>query len=145
MAVNKGHNIEILGVNELKKVLKELPNELGVKILQDINRSGAVEFKKSMQQKAPVGSDGIYGSIKIQKDKEDKTALLIGPSRKAYWARFIEFGTKVRKGRGRISPQAFIRPAIYSANSKATKSIFENMAKRVLGFLKRETKKTRKK
>jgi len=146
-------NVDVFGVKELKKLFDDLDDDaLSLQILQDINREGANLYKKEMQNRAPVGSDNIYKSIKIEKDRSDKTSLIIGPSLKAFWARFIERGTKVRttKGRGpvqfkrgergKINPEPFIQPAIESATPNAKKRIFDNMGKRVLNFLKRRTK-----
>jgi len=145
--------IEIIGMKELEKLLNSIPDSVAVDALRNINRAGGQEYKAEMQSQAPVGSDNIHRNIRIQNDPEDKTAIFIGVSNKAYWARFVEFGTKVRttkgKGpiiygkanRGQMKPEPFIAPSIEKATPRAIDSIFQKMGKRVTSYIKRYTKK----
>jgi len=146
-------DIQVFGAKELEAMFKSLPNELNVKILQSINRSGAAVYKSKLQETSPVGSDNIYNSIKIERDKEDGTGLLVGPGTDGFTARWIEFGTVVRQtkgkgpkqfksaGRGTIQAKPFVLPAIETSTPAAIQSIFVNMGKKVSAFLKSHSKK----
>ena len=148
--------MDVLGATELMKVLDDLPNDLGVKVLKDINRSGATIYRNEIKSAAPVGDDRIYKAIKIQNDRTDGTGLLVGVGSKAFWARFIEFGTTIRRtkgkgevqkkaaSRGKMNAKPFVAPAIEGSTERAIEAIFNKMGKRVFLFLKRETKKVNK-
>lgn len=139
MAKKKGVEIEVIGAKELKKLFVDINDDaLSLAILKDINRAGANLYKKELKSKAPKT---VKKNIKVSAIKDDKTGLIIGPTSGAFWARFLEKGTKVRKGpRGRISPKPFVWPTIESNETKVVNEIYNKMSKRVLNWLKRKTK-----
>lgn len=149
---NKG--MSVFGAKELEQVFKQLPNELNVKILKAVNREGAKVYKSKMESNTPVGNDRI--KIKIANDKTNLTSIWVGVNPKQWWARWIEFGTKQRRtkgrgpkqfkkaDRGKMNPRAFISPAIEAVTNQAIKAIFDNMGRTVNNFLKRETRKVNK-
>jgi HK97 gp10 family phage protein len=149
--------IDIIGAKELMAVMNELPDKLNVGLLRNINKVGAKEFKEEMKSNVPVGSDGIFNAIKIQNDKSDKTGVLVGVGGVAFWARFLEFGTQIRKtkgggpiqfkqaSRGVMKPEPFLAMAIERVHPRALKAIFDNMGLTVTKFLKSNLRKINKK
>jgi HK97 gp10 family phage protein len=148
--------IEIIGGLELEKLLDQIPVELNAKALRAINRSGALVYRDAIKAKTPVGQDDIYNAVKIQNDRDDPTGLHVGITNKAFWARFIEFGTKLRRTsgsgkiqkksgkRGSITADPFVGDAITAATPKAIDAIFTNAGQKLYNFLKRETRKASK-
>ena len=147
-------DIDVLGAVELMKVLDDLPNDLGVKVLKTINRSGANIFRNEIRAASP--GETIPKNIKVQSDKFNKTGFLVGIGRDAFMARFKEFGTVVRKtkgkgkvqkkaaNRGQMTAKPFIQPAIERVMEQAITAIFDGAGKRVYNFLRRETRKVNK-
>ena len=152
MATNNT-DIEIFGIDQLQKVLEDLPDVLGVELLQKINQEGAKVIKDEMKARAPVGNDTIQDAVKIERGREDKTSVLVGVGSKAFKARWIEFGTRNRttsgKGpvqfgsasRGSIIAKPFVAPAVEASIDKAADTIWENLGKTTLRFLNAKLKK----
>ena len=143
----------VYGAKELIKLFDEIPASLSVDILRNINRSGARIYKDEIRSSAPVGNDHIYKAVKIENDRRDKTAIYAGVGSKGFMARFIEFGTAVRKtkgngdvqkkpaSRGSITPRPFVQPAIERATKPAIDNIWKDMGKVVLRTIRRAAKK----
>jgi HK97 gp10 family phage protein len=143
-------SIEVLGGKELQAILSKLPAEMEAKGARAILRSGATVFRNKMKDLAPVGDDKIYNAIKMMDDRNDKTAIHVGVTTKAFWARFYEFGTVVRKtkkgaNRGQMTDEnAFVQRAIDAALKPAIDAIFKQGSRKLANFLKRELRKGKK-
>lgn len=84
-------DMKVYGAENLMKVLKELPNELGVKAIDSATRKGAKHLKDNAEQdfNKPKG-------FAIERDKKSKatSAFKIGPNDENWHLIFREFGTK---------------------------------------------------
>lgn len=130
--------IQIHGLKELEKVLLELPQALHGKVLGSAVREGAKEIRKEAQSKALVGSVGhqvgkkgrksyianvrpghLRRNIKIRLAKTSKGEAkgYVYVSWKAFYGRFLEYGTK------HMSAKPFLRPAFDGQWQKAARKI----------------------
>ena len=99
---------KIDGMAEVEKALHDLPLMLKAQALRQFNRDVARKITKNKLEAArPKHAD----SVGISTDRQDKTAIYVGMTMNAYYLRFMEFGTKLRKTRGKGK----------RANSKAKK------------------------
>jgi HK97 gp10 family phage protein len=140
--------VEITGGDEIQEKLENLPSRIGKAILKKALRAGAEVFRAEMARRAPQGwhvfrtteykgakykgrsrdfgvlARSIRTSISVRGDELEGTAS-IGPSRKAFWGLFEEFG---RRG---ARAQPFIIPAFDAAKDRALEA-FINTAKEEL-------------
>jgi HK97 gp10 family phage protein len=140
--------VEIKGGEEIQEKLENLPSRIGKAIVKKALRAGAAVFRDEMALLAPQGwhvfrnteykgqkfkgrsrdfgvlSRSIRTSLSIRGDELEGEAK-IGPSKKAFWGLFEEFG---RRG---ARKQPFIRKAFDSARDKAL-AAFINTAKEEL-------------
>jgi HK97 gp10 family phage protein len=148
------NNVEIIGAKELIKALEELPNQLGVQLLRDTNRSGARFIRDEL--KGVVPSQKARNKIQIKNDPDDKTAVQVGLTTDAYYVRFLEKGTIERKtkgkgpkqfkaaARGRITPRPFFDQMLERSSQSTVDFIFEKLGRTIESFLKRNIKKLNK-
>jgi HK97 gp10 family phage protein len=134
------------GAKEVEEMLKKLPLEVQGEILRKINRRGAVIAKEEMQRQAPPGSQ-IPEHIQIVNDEKNMTGVIVRPSKKVFYARYLEYGTEVRqtdKGadRGQIpaGKKPFIRKAIDIAVPKILKYITPQYSELVKRKIEKYTK-----
>ncbi|MDE0724644.1 MAG: HK97 gp10 family phage protein [Alphaproteobacteria bacterium] len=130
--------------DEMEKFCKDLPKKMQDKVNGGAMRAGAKVIKQEIEASAPSGSaesqaaggkahHKIKDSIVVKKQKEGngQFSYVIGVSKKAYHAIFIEFGTRF------ISPKPFAVPAIERSKDEAIQSMSNAMFK----GLQRESKK----
>jgi len=127
--------IEIKGLKELDARLRELPVAIGRRVLSGALRSAALRIQKEAIARAPVSSADVHkkgaklrDSIRTATVAEaTASATVVIHTGRAYWARFIEFGTKNRRLKtktimsdgkrfygvevGAITAKPFMRPA----------------------------------
>ena len=132
------------GAKEIDNILKKLPVQLQATLLRNINREAAKITQAEMIKNAPPGSD-IPDNIKIKNDTENKSGVLVAPTSKVFWARFLEYGTKTREGRGSMSPQPFIKKSIDNTIEQVVKFITGNYGELINKYLEREVKKVNRK
>lgn len=150
MAEKSPTKFAIEGAKEIAEILNKLPLQVQASVLKSVNREGAKIVLDEMKKSAPVGDDRIFKSIKIRSDKENVTGVTVGPGKKAFWARFIEYGTAKRSNdaganRGSISPKPFIRPSIDRTIDKVIKHVAGNYAELVDKYLSKQVKRINKK
>ena len=138
----KTGTIQITGLQELEKALLELPQALHGKVLNAAVREGAKEIRKEAQNRAPVGSVGhqvgkkgrkSYISnvrpghlkrnikIRIAKTSKGEAKGYVYVSWKAFYGRFLEYGTK------RMSAKPFLRPAFDGQWQAAARKIGDEL------------------
>ncbi len=128
----------IEGAAELDRVLKLLPKAIGERVLANAVRAGAKIIRDEARAKAPVRVSG--GLIRLGKKSSkgripgflraniitakarrgtssDSVTIHVGPSRKAFYGLFQEFGTRFHSAR------PFLRPAFDNNVEKAIKVI----------------------
>lgn len=145
---------ELHGAKEANEILKSLNAKDRIEIYYRLNRKGANEVKKQLQAAAP--SSSIAKGVAIVRSKINKTAVLIGFLKKAFYVRFKEFGTEIRstkgKGkykkeanRGQMKPEPFVQGAHDAAVSELQIKLGQNYLKELNKILKAKIKSVNKK
>jgi HK97 gp10 family phage protein len=145
---------ELINMDEIVEMINEMPAQYGIAAIKAILHSGASEFREAYKSQSP--SEDISKSVRVQTDPDNRAGFLVGPTTDAFHARFMEFGTKIRKthgdglvmkkvaNRGQMTPKPFAQIAIEMSNNVALDKIFENAGARLERFLKSKTKKLKK-
>lgn len=130
-------NVKLEGVEELAKLLDELPLRVEKSVVRSAARAGATVIKKAVTDRAPVhGGDRQsktserYGPIK-SKIKLARLKRGIGygiTTGSAFYAKFIEFGFTDRAGRFH-PPKPWFRPAVEGSLSDAVAKVIDSLAK----------------
>lgn len=110
--------LNVKGLAELDKLLKELPAKVEGNIMRGAMRAGAKVFEDRAKQMVPVKSGQLRDSIKVStRSKRGRvSATVTAGGKKAFYAHMVEFGTA----------RHFIKP-------KSRKSLFfAGMAKEVV-------------
>jgi HK97 gp10 family phage protein len=145
---------KIIGLEEVKKALRELPRSINERIQLDVNRKAGLIVKKEMQETAPEGNNTKKSRNKASqniliKRSKSKSGIFVGISRAIFYMAFRELGTKVRsllgrgkyrKGtnRGRMTPKKWIEPAHRSALPKVVDFMNKNYLKIINNSLKKQ-------
>ena len=154
MADNIKFKIE--GIEQVNKMLSTLPKELSDRVLLDINKQVGKIVQKELQQNAPEGNNDKSSKQKIEenvvvKKSDTKTGVLVGFTKKVWYVKLLELGTKVRRtlgkgkykkraNRGRITRRPFIERSHLNAYPKAVDYFVNNYLKIVNRSLKRLAK-----
>lgn len=87
--------IRVEGLAALEKALSTLPDKLERNIVRSALRAGLREMQKEAQARVPVKSGALRASLKIKTRlvKGAPVAGLGAGDSKAFYARFVEFGT----------------------------------------------------
>jgi HK97 gp10 family phage protein len=148
--------LKVDGLEELKKMLATLPDDVNAKIQADINRAGANIVKKELQAAAPEGDSTKKSGQAIAENviikKNGKASFLIGFSKRVWYVKLLELGTKVRQtlgggkykegaNRGKIDRKPFIEQAHYHAAKKVTETISEKYLSIINRSIKKQLKK----
>ena len=91
------------GLSEVEEALKTLPAKMQASLLKSFNRKASTKFVVKPLRMALNYSSRTKKAIKIASVRDDKTAVYAGPTSDAFYLRFLEKGTKERKGRGKIT------------------------------------------
>lgn len=140
----KAGTIQITGLSDLEKRLRELPDKLAKNVLRGAVRAGAAVIQKEAKAKVPIaagpylhGRKGIKTwyrpgtlkkGIKVRSAPRGKAKGIeywVYVSRNLFWWRFAEFGTS------KMAAKPFMRPAFEAQKEAATVAIREYMAKRI--------------
>jgi HK97 gp10 family phage protein len=112
--------VEVLGLKELDQALKELPTALQKTVLtKGVERAGGVIQQGMVRRvtRAAVHRIERRGQrypkplfeeikVRVRVDRDGDVVALVGPSKKAFWGRFVELGTRSQPAR------PFMRPAL---------------------------------
>jgi len=91
-------DFKLIGAKEVEKALKELPTKLQANAMLQFNKDAANQVVRKKLQAAR----GKYKkSVKTTTKRGEPTTVFSGITMSAFWLRFTEFGTKVRKTKGR--------------------------------------------
>src|ERR1043165_7381796 len=93
--------LNIEGLDEVKKMLEQLPDDVNDKILTELAMKGAQIVKKELSEAAPEGINDKKAKAKLSQKvtikKSDSGGALVGFKKSAFYVKFIERGTAVRK------------------------------------------------
>jgi HK97 gp10 family phage protein len=139
----------IIGGRALDAALQTLSAKVEKNILRSALRQGANQFRDEVRANIPVESGDLRRSVRVSTRSKGGTvyaSLKIG-SKKAFYARFLEFGTQphgVKKGasvkRGKyqdgtlnpgLVPRAYARPAFDAKAGQALAAIMAQIRKRL--------------
>jgi len=117
--------IQLQGFKSLSRALKQLPDKVAGKVIRSATLSGAGIIRKEARSRVSVDDGTLKKSISSKlKDKSDThVAYSVGPTNKAFYGTFIEFGTE------HIRAKPFLRPAFDEKKGEAARKIEERLAK----------------
>lgn len=143
---------ELKGAKEADELLKSLTTKDKIEIYYKLNRKGANVVKNKLIEKAP--SERIKKNIKIKRSKLNPTAVLIGFLKKVFFVQFLEFGTEIRKtkgkgkvqkvaaNRGKVNPKPFVQAAHDEAVQELQKKLGQNYQRELNNVLKSKIRQT---
>jgi len=121
------NSFKIEGLSQVKKALSTLPQKMKGEILKQIHtKVGKEQVQKPLISSLPYSARSK--KISVMGGKENVSEVYIGPTRDAYWLRFVEHGTKDRKSKSGatwkgISARNFIEPFVDSRVKNVIKVI----------------------
>jgi HK97 gp10 family phage protein len=146
-----GLQFDIEGLEQITKLLNDLPKEISEKIAYDINRAAARTAAEEIRKSVPVGDNDkpsdekIENNVVIAKGKI-KGSVVVGFSPKAWYVKLVEKGSKVRQtsegqNRGAIERRPFVQQAHERSFPAIINYLNQNYSKLVDKALKRLAKK----
>lgn len=168
---------QVVGFKELEQVLRQLPPALAKRSTVRALRAGSNVIKNEIKARAPRGDQPPhpkYGklaeSIQISTRKFTRSSAEVAiHTGAAFWGRFVEFGTKARKGVKKVmfsvrqnqffgrevagvTPKPFFTPGLDAGAPKAFQTMGEKLGDELLkvsselagkyGSIKKSTKRT---
>jgi len=136
--------IKLQGFKELDKLLMELPEKLQRKAVRQATLAGANIIKEDAKRRAPRSVAGHEGgkyphkpgnlrkSMRTYK-KRDKGGMItyqVGPSKKGFYGKFVEFGHLLKRNKktiGNVPAYPFLRPAFDTNTDKVIETIKERL------------------
>jgi HK97 gp10 family phage protein len=133
----------IEGLRELDEALKELPKATARNVLLRTLKNVGEPMAKDAARLAPddpaTGGKDLKNSIRVlsvpAKERENHVEVAIGPTTKAFWGLFQEFGT------AHHGPQPFMRPAFDGGAMRALNSIKKTLANEISKAVQRLARK----
>jgi len=131
--------VRIEGLAELARALQELPRAVSRNVLRGAVNAGATVIRKEVIQRAPefhgdvskghpppgTLRKSVRQSFLRNESNERKTVYVVSVRRKAFYWRFLEFGTAHQPA------NPFFRPAFEAKKMSAVEAIRDYLAKRI--------------
>lgn len=143
--------IKVIGAEDVRRVLNELPKKLSDSAIGAANMKAAkivVDKEKMLAPEGPTGnlvdSIGAYRSPK--KSERQAGSVIVGPRRrgkyKGYAGHLVEYGTRNRQtkkgaNRGVMPKKPFAKPAFIQTKAQVIERIRIELAKSIEKALKR--------
>lgn len=146
----------IKGGKELQAMLDSLPAKLEANVMRSALRQGAkvieAEAKRNLESNGSVDSGELFGSVRVstRSRRGVVTATVRAGNRKAWWWRWVEFGTSAHNIAGKkggflsfgglfrksvthpgAKAKPFMRPALDSKANDAIQAVGEQIRKRL--------------
>lgn len=145
------NDFKIHGLENLTNALKELPDKLNIQFFKNFNRKVLNQFIVKNLKQGTAYSAKTKSEIKAISASSggDKTAMIAGATRKIFYVRFVEGGTKERKtkkdwNRGSIAGSGKMKNIINSNIEPMMKYIREELANDINTFMERKLKRLKK-
>jgi HK97 gp10 family phage protein len=132
-------DIEIKGLDEIEKRLKQLPQKVAKKVVRKAVREGAKPILKAAQSKVPVKTGALKKSLKVRAMKaklaKGGAGVHVGVSDQwfkgdLFYGGMVEFGTK------NMPAKPFIRPAYDEKKNEAVKVTVKHLLKGIDDIVK---------
>lgn len=143
-------DVKLIGAEEIKRTLKDLPNAVSHKIQQSAHMQAAKPLVRRAQQLAPIHEGDLsesIGSVKpVIKRAQFVGEVRVGPRRRRPYrgqaGHLVEFGTKRRftksgAHRGFMPKKPFMEPALNQTKIQVIGIIRSEMAKSVVKQMKK--------
>lgn len=134
----KSQTFKMEGLKELEQSLRQLPADLGKKILWNAAMHGAevvrVEMEHQIQAKGLVDSGFLLSAFLKRREKTDDpmiAAYRVGPHEDAFWDWFLEHGTV------KMAARPFALPALEASRSEAMDKMVEVITRRLKSAVKK--------
>lgn len=145
-------NINVTGLRELQAFLDQLPAKMEANVIRSALRAGANVILEEAKQNVPVGDGDLRKSIRVStKSKRGLvTASIKAGNKKAWYWKFVEYGTAAHKIAGRkggilsfggffgrsvshpgAQAKPFMRPALDTKSNEAIAAVGEAIKKRL--------------
>lgn len=131
-------DIEVFGLAELSKKLKEMPVKLSKNGLRAAVNAGAEVIRKDAVSRVPVDTGRLKKSIYKKQIREKSNnvqqTFFVGArngkkyratNKDAYYWRFLEFGTS------KLPAKPFLRPAFDTKKTQAVEAIAKKLKERI--------------
>jgi HK97 gp10 family phage protein len=122
----------VAGLQELNKVLEQLPDKLQDRAVKNAMAAGARVIRDEAKRLVPVGPgphhlrDDIVVARKVKKTRTRKGSVVVGIRNEGrFYAHLVEFGTS------HSAPHPFMRPALDNAQSAAIQKIGPKLGQEV--------------
>jgi hypothetical protein len=136
------NEIEIKGLDQIYKVLEGIPAEIGgeafKKVAREIgNKEVVPSVKKELHYSAKTEE-----KIKTDNGEKNELSVYVSPVYKAFFLRFLEFGTQERKTnkrfkRGKVTAAHNLESAYSQSIEPVQKYIQDNLSDRLILFVNR--------
>lgn len=142
--------VKVEGGDKVARRLQMLAQEVASKHMREAAKKGAEEFLARAKENAPKGKTGILKEdmmIEIVKETKSQVQYGIGPGKKGWYGRLVEYGHKIVLGGslrstkknpvpqgkhvGNVKPHPFLRPTFDSANKNAEKAVVDEIRRRL--------------
>lgn len=121
----------VTGDKELIATLKRMGQAASGEILREGGREASNVIQAEAERRAPSRTGTLKRNIRVRGGRGKKRIRFrIGTTKKAYYAGFVEYGTK------NMRPQPFLRPALDGKADEATR-VFAAVVRRKLYALAR--------
>lgn len=111
-----------------KELFAELPDKIALKFLRSAARKAATLIRDEMSRTAPRDEGDLSDNMTIKTKKEDDREIVveIGPSKKEFYGRFVDKGTKF------ITARNFMMPAFDAKKDDAATVFAVELDKAIL-------------
>jgi HK97 gp10 family phage protein len=108
-------------IDDCKELFEQLPAKVGLKFLRRAGRKGAMLIRDDASRRAPRLTGALANNMTISTKKETNESITVsvGPTKREFYGRFQEKGTKF------INARPFLEPAIQTKGDEAA-SVFGN-------------------
>jgi HK97 gp10 family phage protein len=130
--------VQVEGLEEINRNLLDLGDKLAKQYIRKAAKQASDLFVKAAKQRAPVlqkptrqrqpGTlrDSIIAKVSLTKKKG--LVVRVGPEKKVFYARFVEFGTS------KMKPHPYMRPAWDSEKNAALDAFAESLKQSVASY-----------
>jgi HK97 gp10 family phage protein len=117
--------VTVTGLKELEQKLRDEPKNVAKKTLRRAAKDAADIWEAAISERAPAMTGFLRSQItmssKATGGDEGSMQVMVGPSKKAYYGIFQEFGTRFMKA------QPFMRPAFEQTKDQVLDAFVANL------------------